>query len=122
MRILLSFLLLSTFSSVSFSDEDSPRTINELQKEEFLIDGSLVERLEREGKRKYFQCMRAFPHKKYCSCLSGKIPLVLSMTQYTLVVTMSKEDLGYDKLSEDEKKAVDVTIRARESCAGKIKK
>lgn len=122
MRILMSLLLLSVFSSVSFSDEDSPSTIEELKTEEFLIDGSLVERVEREVKRKYIQCMRAFPHKIFCSCLSGKIPLVFNMTQYTLAVTISKEDMGYDKLSKDEKKAVDVTIQARESCADKIKK
>ncbi len=121
MRILMTLLVLSVFSSASFSNEGSPSTIEELETEEFLIDGTLAQRIDREVKRKYIQCMRAFPHKKFCNCLSSNMSLVFNMLQYTLVVTISKEALEYDKLSEDEKKAVDVTIEARELCADKIK-
>ncbi len=123
MRIFMLILACITVLPYAMAGEDKQKTLQELQTEEFLLGGSIWERLQREVKQKEIQCIKAFPHEEFCTCLVDKIPMSFSMIHYVTVVTMSREELGYDQLSElseDERKAVDVTIQARETCASKV--
>ena len=61
-------------------------------------------------------CLRAFGDKAFCECLKKESPAVASFTDYVNVVTHSKEELGYDKLSKDVKTVVDSLLKAREVC------
>ncbi len=120
MRFSLLIVILSLLIASAAAEESEPKTLLELQTQEFLIEGSMWERIERAAQRKKLQCMRAFPHEAFCECLANKMPMAINVIQYTVATTVSREDLGYDSISEDERKAVDVTIQAREDCAGVI--
>lgn len=121
MRILVILILLVGFSSPVLSSEGGPKFLQELQTEEFLLEGSLWERIEREARRKTIQCMRAFPHEEFCTCLGSELPMPVNMTQYALAVTLSREEVGYEQLSEEQRSAFDKTIQAREVCAAQMK-
>ncbi len=120
MRIPAILLLLLGFALPALSNEHGPKSIKDLETEEFLLGGSIWEGIERAVQHKTIQCMRAFPHEEFCTCLVEEIPMVVNMVQYAVATTLSKEQMGYDKLSEDQRKAVDATTRARETCAARI--
>lgn len=121
MRTLLLLLTCIAVLPNAMGEEDRPKTLQELQTEEFLLEGSMWERIERAAQQKKIQCMRAFPHENFCVCLANKIPMAVNMVQYVVALTVPREDLGYDQISKEERKAVDVTIQAREECAAQIK-
>lgn len=93
------------------------KTIDQLEHEQFMLDGSLLERLGRATRSMELQCMKAFPNERFCRCLASQMPMVLTMTQYTAITTSAREDIGYGEMSDDEKKVIDITIEAREKCA-----
>lgn len=114
-------LLLMVFVSVEASAQASgAATIDDLETEEFLLGGGLFERVSRIGQGLSIQCQKAFPNKKFCDCLSNRIPMVLTITQYAFILTSSLAELQYDQLTEDEQTMIDITRAARESCASEI--
>jgi len=117
MRSVILSVIAAILITPAMADKDGPKTIKDLELEEFLLDGTLWERIERAARQKSIQCMRAFPHEQFCRCLASKIPMVLTITQYTAIVTSSREQIGYEGMSGEEKRAIDVTMRAREECA-----
>jgi hypothetical protein len=68
------------------------------------------------GKAKKRACLTAVANEALCSCLSDKLPLKISFSDYVSIVTVTKEELGYDKLSPDDKKIVDLTRGTRDQC------
>lgn len=62
------------------------------------------------------QCLTAVNNEALCSCLSSKLPMTVNFVQYVSIITMTKEELQYDKLSPDDKKIVDLTRGTRDQC------
>lgn len=114
-------LLLMVFVSFDTAAQSGgTTTLDDLETEEFLLGGGLYERVSRIGQALSIQCQKAFPDKKFCDCLSSRIPMVLTITQYAFILTSSLAELQYDQLTEDEQKMIDITRWARESCALEI--
>ena len=65
---------------------------------------------------KRVKCLEAFGHDGFCSCLASKLPVILGLDGYVKIVTLKREDLDYDNLSEDDKKIVDTAYDARNQC------
>lgn len=101
----------------AMADDSQPKSIEVLELEEFLLEGTLWERVERAAQQKSIQCMRAFPHQQFCRCLGNQLPMVLTIAQYTAIVTTSREQIGYEGMSSEEKKVIDITRESRETCA-----
>lgn len=114
-------LLLMVFVSVEAAAQTGgTATIDDLEREEFLLGGTIWERVLREGQERSIQCQKAFPNKVFCDCLTDRIPMILTITQYAFILTSSLAELQYDQLTEDEQKMIDITRAARESCALEI--
>ena len=62
------------------------------------------------------QCLIAVSNEPLCSCLSEKLPMMVNFVQYVSLVTMTKEELDYAKLSLADKKVVDLVRAARDQC------
>jgi len=67
-------------------------------------------------KEKKLQCMTAIGNETFCECLSQNLPVPINFVQYTAIVTKTKEELGYEKASPDDKKIVDNTRAVRDKC------
>jgi hypothetical protein len=63
-----------------------------------------------------FSCLKAFGNDAFCKCLSSNLPMQISFTDYVSIVTQSKQQNGYDQLSDDVKKAYDMVPAVREKC------
>ena len=114
-------LLLMVFVSFDTAAQSGgTATLDDLKTEEFLLGGTLWERVSREVQERSIQCQKAFPNKVFCDCLSNRIPMILTITQYAFILTGSLAELQYDQLTEDEQKMIDITRAARESCALEI--
>jgi hypothetical protein len=68
------------------------------------------------GKATKRQCVTAVANEAFCSCLAEKLPMKINFIQYVSIITLTKEELGYDKLSPEDKKIVDLTRGTRDQC------
>lgn len=64
-------------------------------------------------------CMRAFGREKFCKCIAGNLPREVGLEQYVHTVITPKAGLGYDGLTQEQKKSVDQTLAARDKCVEK---
>ncbi len=99
------------------AQDGQPKTIEDLERDQFLLGGTLWERVEKASKEKAIQCMKAFPHERFCGCLSEQIPMVITVAQYAAIVATPREQLDSSASSEDERKLIEVTFAAREKCS-----
>ncbi len=63
-----------------------------------------------------FQCMAAIANDQFCECIKRNIPFVLNFIDYVTIVSKSTAELGYDKMTLDDRKVIDATRRTRETC------
>ena len=75
-----------------------------------------LQALDDMGKATKRQCITAVANETLCTCLTEKLPIKINFVQYVSIVTLTKEELGYGKLSPDDKKVVDLTRGARDQC------
>jgi hypothetical protein len=76
--------------------------------------GSLqVEQITQE---KLDACLKASGNHKFCHCLAGKLPVGLTFDGYIQSVTKSRQQLGYDAFSNNEKKMIDMAFAVRNQC------
>jgi SET domain-containing protein len=71
--------------------------------------------LNSEAQTSESQCMKAIGNSEFCKCIAWQNPG--SFVQYVLILSKSKEELNYDRLSKDDKLLVDNTRKARDKCA-----
>lgn len=65
-------------------------------------------------------CLKAFGHATYCECMDARLAPGLPFLGYVHIVTKTKNEIGYNKLSNDEKAMVNSAYEAREMCVRKI--
>ena len=61
-------------------------------------------------------CVRAVGNEAFCNCIVDGIPVVMDFPQYVAILVASKDDLHYDTLSPDDKKAIDMARQSRDKC------
>lgn len=120
MKKLLIFLLLC--SSGAYATDASTSTKKSLEHQE-QIEASkkalvLLEQarslLEEEALESESQCIKAVGISEFCKCISWKSPG--NFIQYVTIISQTKDELNYDRLSKDDKKVVDNVRNAREEC------
>jgi len=61
-------------------------------------------------------CLKASGNHKFCRCLSAKLPVGLTFDGYIQSVTKSRQQLGYDGFSDNEKRMIDMAFAIRNQC------
>lgn len=62
------------------------------------------------------QCMKAVGVETYCTCVSEKLPASVDFRQFVHVLLTPAKELGYDSMSADQKKDIDLTMVAWAKC------
>ena len=76
--------------------------------------------VENRTHSKYFSCIKAFGHNKFCRCLSSELPVRISFEEYISIVSGGK--VIFPGMSENEsKKGVLKIIDARDHCSSMFK-
>ena len=65
-------------------------------------------------------CMMAFGHEGFCQCLTKNLALGLDFNGYVTAVTRSKAELGYAKLSLENRALIDSAVSTREACVASV--
>jgi 1-aminocyclopropane-1-carboxylate deaminase/D-cysteine desulfhydrase-like pyridoxal-dependent ACC family enzyme len=63
------------------------------------------------------QCLDAFGHKQFCSCLNEELHWVLGFDSYIRIITAPTTSAASDS-SPDEHAAIESVYKAREKCVG----
>ena len=118
------FLVVFIFPLVSFADAKKMPVdkVDQKQKQESIDDKS--EKLQKLAdallKEKYLKCMTAFGDDSFCKCLCKNLPVLSSFENYVAIITSTKEELNYKKYNDVEKKAIDLTFKARGICVNEV--
>ena len=104
-----------------------PPSIEELEQLESILRGEkLIDELEILRKsmkdmwaERRYDCLKAFGHREFCSCLNDNLSAFLTFDDYIISVTESKEELNYQSRAEDERNLIDNAIRVRDECVAK---
>lgn len=76
---------------------------------------------QQASNEKESNCMRVFGQEKFCKCIGENLPREVGLEQYVHTVITSKEVLGYNSLTPEQKKTVDQTLASRDKCTEKTK-
>lgn len=70
--------------------------------------------------RKKFQCLKAFGNQDFCQCLAEVSGVDLSFRDYIASTTKNRTEIGYDKLSDDNKAFYENAHKTREICVSRL--
>ena len=119
--LVVAMLLISVTSNVCRADEPDPKKQAELLEK--------IEKLQRQIEElkalkqqklslpvKMDQCMKVVGVESYCKCVVEKLPGMVDFKQFVEILLTKPADLGYDKMSADQKKDVDSTLVVWAKC------
>jgi hypothetical protein len=125
---IVTLLIIFFLSSLAYAEEPKkPSTIKELETLESIETGQTIfdkmEELKDSMKKmwteRYYDCLKAFGNKEFCSCLNDNLSAFLTFSDYMMTVTHTKEELDYKSRSKDERTLIDNAIRIRNQCVEK---
>jgi len=82
--------------------------IEELQKQ--IEDLKVMKQKKLSLGMKRDQCMKAVGVESYCNCVVDKLPATVDYKQFVHIVLGTAAELGYDKMSADQKKDIDSSL------------
>ncbi len=96
---------------------DTSKMLEQLNQISEEADGWVAKQnaIARERKQ---QCIDAFGHEQFCSCLSEKLHWVLGFDSYIRIITAPTTGVASD-VSPDERAAIESVYKAREKCVEK---
>jgi hypothetical protein len=68
------------------------------------------------AREKETECLAAFGHPVFCSCIADSLPLDMAFGTYTVVLGKGKKAMGYTEESTENKKTIDMAYAARDKC------
>jgi hypothetical protein len=124
--ISIALIVLSSSNELLFAQEKKPLTAEEIDRLQSLQDlmhslDALQVAADRLTQAKYHDCLKAFGHTVFCECLRDTAPVAIGFQTYVRIITTNKQELNYNQLNEEDKKIVDATHKARETCVGRLR-
>lgn len=122
MKIVLGALVLLVFgmTSVGQAAEDPKKQAELLEKIEKLERQINELRMLKQQKQtlpvKRDQCMKVVGVESYCGCVVDKLPANVDYRQFVQILLTPAAELGYDKMSSEQKSDVDTALVAWAKC------
>ncbi len=112
-----------SFASLTYAAEAAPdpakqaellEKIEQLQKQ--IEDLKILKQQKLSLGLKRDQCMKAVGVEAYCNCVVEKLSATVDFKQFVHIVLTNSVDLGYDKMTDVEKKDVDSSLVVWAKC------
>jgi GTPase Era involved in 16S rRNA processing len=116
-RTFLILLCLILSASAAYTQDDVMEKIRLLEQQ--IQELKALKQQQAVTEIKMDHCMKAVAREKFCTCVSDKLPREVSFEQYVHTLVTTREKLGYDAMTAEQKKVVDATIAVRETCVEK---
>lgn len=122
---LMMILMLLVVTPVFAADEAKPAASTPKQEEMLkkiqLLEQQINELRELKLKKqslpvKMDQCMKVVGVEPYCDCVVQKLPVTVDYKQFVQIMLGTSAELGYDKMTPEQKKDVDLTTVAWAKC------
>jgi hypothetical protein len=62
------------------------------------------------------QCLKVFGQQSFCDCVQSGLPAPLTFAEYQVILTKSKSENQYGKMSKELQTAYDQVAPLREKC------
>jgi hypothetical protein len=66
------------------------------------------------------QCLQAFGHRKFCTCIGENLPVALTFQNYVSITTHTKQENNYSSLNKEDKKIYDLSVSTRDQCVKQL--
>jgi hypothetical protein len=116
-RTVIIVCCLSFSSSVAFAQDDVLDKIKLLEQQ--ILELKALKQQQTLTEVKFDHCIKVVAREKFCTCVSANLPREVSFEQYVHTLLTTREKLGYESMTVDQKKSVDATIEVREKCIEK---
>ncbi len=120
--LLFTFLISGAYTNASAIEPtplEKQEQIENLKKINTLLEQAETA-INSEAQTSESQCMKAVGNSEFCKCIAwqnpGSFVQYESFVQYVLILSKSKEELNYDRLSKSDKLLVDNARKARDKC------
>jgi GTPase Era involved in 16S rRNA processing len=110
-------MCLSLSASLSFAQDDVMEKIRLLEQQ--IQELKMLKQQQAISAVKFDHCMKAVAREKFCNCISDNLPREVSFEQYVHTMVTTREILGYETITVEQKKIVDATVAVREKCLEK---
>lgn len=127
--VIIAFILIINLTTYAHSEDKNtnPMTkeqIDTIEEGEKIGDqlNSLRMSFESMMRERKNDCIKAFGHDQFCSCLNDNLAVGLSFKDYIVITINSKDELNYNELSKEDKGVIDKAIKIREQCVGQLQK
>jgi hypothetical protein len=117
LRPAMIMLFLSVSSPLALAQDDVMDKIRLLEQQ--IQELKALKQQQAVTEIKLDHCMKAVAQKKFCTCVSEKLPLEVGFEQYVHTLVTSRDKLGYGDMTPEQKKIVDATIEVRDKCIEK---
>ena len=107
--------------SARAADEMDPKKQAELMEKIKKLEQQIAELTALKLKKqsipaKREQCMKVVGIENYCTCVVEKLPAAVDYRQFVQVLLTPAKELGYDAMSSDQKKDIDLALVAWAKC------
>lgn len=107
--------------SARAADEMDPKKQAELMEKIKKLEQQIAELTALKLKKqsipaKREQCMKVVGVENYCTCVVEKLPAAVDYRQFVQVLLTPAKELGYDTMSSDQKKDIDLALVAWAKC------
>ncbi|MGQ0658381.1 MAG: hypothetical protein ACT4NU_09855 [Chromatiales bacterium] len=76
----------------------------------------VLESLKKSMDARGAACRQAFGHESFCRCLNDRLPLDLSLIDYVVLITSTKDDPAYLALPLGRQRLVNDAVHVRDLC------
>lgn len=87
--------------------------IEQLEASQKAAAKTLAERMAVPSK---LQCLKVFGQQSFCDCVQSGLPVPLTFAEYQVILTKSKSENQYGKMSKELQSAYDQVAPLREKC------
>ena len=97
--------------------QQSLQQIEQLEASQKASAKTLAERMAVPSK---LQCLKVFGQQSFCDCVQSGLPAPLTFAEYQVILTKSKSENQYGKMTKELQTAYDQVAPLREKCVAQL--
>lgn len=119
-RKIIGVILFSALPVIAYTD----MSIEELEKQNKLRQAQSIlneledvgEKVKKEANNQKYLCLKAFGHERFCSCLTGKLPMFLSFKLYLGIVMSEEQQRNSPDVDAETRRTITRVFQVRNEC------
>lgn len=124
--IVKAFVALALTACISNAYAENPETIGSIENTQVIKNAmdepnKIMATMEENSRERRAECLKAFGHQEFCTCIFDKMPVAWNFQQYIAIATKTKTVNGYEALDDEYKQAYDMVRPIRDECVTELK-